>query len=132
MNIRSAKNKGRRLCLALKDMILAAHRDLFADDIRVTSASAPGEDLILSPSAQRAFPFSVECKNQESIQIWAALAQAENHALKSGRTALLCFTRNRAPTYVALRVEPFLLLQAKARLFERTLMKGGIPNGEGQ
>lgn len=125
MNIRSAKNKGRRLCQHLKELILATHRDIFADDIIVTTASSNGEDLILSPAAQRAFPFSVECKNQEQIAIWASLAQAESHAVKSGRPALLVFSRNRSPVYAAMRIETLLTLQSKARLFESKFLKGG-------
>lgn len=121
MNIRSAKQKGRRLCAQLKEMLLAVHRELHADDIRIPSGSENGEDLKLSPLAARAFPFAVECKNQETLNIWAALAQAAEHQASTGRTALVVFSRNRSPTYVALRLEQFLWLQAKAKNFERSI-----------
>lgn len=130
MRIQSAKAKGRRLCVALKELILRTHRELEDGDILVTSSSVPGEDLKLSPKAQKSFPFAVECKSQESLNIWSALAQAFEHQAKTGRTALLVFTRNRAPTYVALRLENFLLLQARANLFEQTLRAKGGRRGE--
>ena len=31
---------------------------------------AGGEDLIMSRSAREKFPYSIECKNQESLNIW--------------------------------------------------------------
>ena len=36
-----------------------------------------GEDILLSPAARKLFPFSVECKNQEKLNIWSSLEQAE-------------------------------------------------------
>jgi hypothetical protein len=130
MKIQSAKAKGRRLCVALKELILRTHRDLEDADILVPTSSVPGEDLKLSPKAQKAFPFAVECKSQESLNVWASLAQAFEHQAKTGRTALLVFTRNRAPTYVALRLENFLLIQARANLFEKTILAKGGGYGE--
>ena len=41
---------------------------------------AQGEDILLSAQAIKHFPYSVEAKNQESIQIWKAIKQAEENA----------------------------------------------------
>lgn len=43
--------------------------------------------------------FGIECKNQESISIWACLEQARS---QTSKIPLLIFTRNQAKNYVAL------------------------------
>ena len=39
-----------------------------------------GEDLILARAARLVFPFSVECKNQERVNLWEAYDQANANA----------------------------------------------------
>ena len=39
-----------------------------------------GEDIKLSPAARKLIPYSFECKNQEKLNIWEALSQAEENA----------------------------------------------------
>lgn len=43
--------------------------------------------------------FTIECKNQQKLNIWAALSQSEAEADCEGRLPLLIFTRNRAEDY---------------------------------
>ena len=66
-----------------------------------------GEDIKLSPAARAVFPYSVECKNTEKLNVWSALAQCEANA-KDGATPLLIFSRNRSKTYVAIELDAFL------------------------
>jgi hypothetical protein len=68
-----------------------------------------GEDVILSDFAKRLFPFSVECKKQEKVQIWAAIEQAERNT-KDNRVPIVVFSRNHAKTYVTIDFESFLAL----------------------
>jgi hypothetical protein len=49
------------------------------EDIESRSMGAGGEDLIMSKAARSKFPFAVECKNQEKLNIWAAWEQAINN-----------------------------------------------------
>ena len=65
-----------------------------------------GEDIKLSHSARKKFPFSVECKAQEKLNIWESLKQAEDNS--NDYTPLLIFKRNRSKTYVTLSLEDFL------------------------
>lgn len=67
----------------------------------------PGSDLQLSPAAASRFPYTVECKNQEGINIWTALQQADRDPTL---TPLLVFRRNGSPTYAALPFDKFLEL----------------------
>lgn len=110
MRPQSAKAKGRRLQQELRDALLQTFPQLAPDDVRSTSMGASGEDLLLSPAARRLFPFSPECKNVESINIWKALAQA------SGRehTPLVVFRKNNTPAHVALSLDDFLALLQRA------------------
>lgn len=86
--------------------LLAAFPGLQPDDIRSTSMGASGEDLLLSPAAREVFPFSTECKNVESLNIWKALEQAAGRK----HTPLVVFRRNNCQPHVALPLESFLKL----------------------
>ena len=70
MKTRSAKNKGKRLQNKVRDLILEKFQTLEPDEVRSTTMGDSGEDVLLSPAARKKFPFSVECKNQEKINIW--------------------------------------------------------------
>lgn len=72
----SAKNKGRRFQQWVRDMILSTFPVLEPGDVRSTSMGAMGVDILLSPAAERLFPFAVECKNNKSNSIYALYDQA--------------------------------------------------------
>tara|TARA_Y100000593_G_scaffold16339_1_gene32320 strand:- start:2215 stop:2448 length:234 start_codon:yes stop_codon:yes gene_type:complete len=65
-----------------------------------------GEDIILSPAARDLIPFSFECKNQERLNIWESLTQAEENS--NNYTPAVVFKRNRTKTYITLELEEFL------------------------
>jgi hypothetical protein len=108
MKPRSAKNKGKRLQNKVRDIILEKFDKLEPDDVRSITIGDSGEDILLSPAARRLFPFSVECKNQEALNIWSSLEQAENNSGK--HTPLVIFKRNRSKTYAVLEFEELLQL----------------------
>lgn len=107
----SCKAKGRRLCSELKELILRRIPSLTTNDISVTSSGAPGEDLKFSQAAIDAFPIVVECKNVESLNVWKAYAQAQDHAAKCpGRLPVLFFRRNKSEMMCALKAEDLMAL----------------------
>ena len=109
MKPRSAKNKGKRLQNKIRDLILEKFNNILEqDDVRSITMGDSGEDILLSPVARRLFPFSVECKAQESLSIWSALQQAESNAGK--HIPLLVFKRNRSKTYAVLEFDKLLEL----------------------
>jgi len=108
MKPRSAKNKGKRLQNQVRDLILEKFQQLEDDDVRSTTMGDSGEDVLLSPFARRLFPFSIECKNQEKLNIWSSLEQAENNS--GSHTPLLIFKRNRTKTYAVLEFNKLLEL----------------------
>jgi len=108
MKPRSAKNKGKRLQNKVRDLILEKFNQLEPDDVRSITMGDSGEDILLSPAARKLFPFSVECKNQESLNIWSAIEQAENNS--GNHIPLVIFKRNRTKTYAVLEFDKLLKL----------------------
>lgn len=106
MKTSSAKAKGRRLCVGVVERLLLAFPQLQQDDLKVTSSGATGEDICMSPLARQNFPFSIECKNQESLNIWKALEQAQNNC--GAHTPLLVFSRNRSKVYCAMELDALI------------------------
>ena len=108
MKSRSAKNKGKRLQNNVRDLILEKFNKLEQDDVRSITMGDSGEDILLSPAARKLFPFSVECKNQEKLNIWSSLEQAETNS--GNHIPIVIFKRNRSKTFVALEFEKLLEL----------------------
>lgn len=105
----SRKAKGRRLQKQIAELIskttnIPAQKD---GDIEPRPMGQGGRDVILRGRAKELFIFhGIECKNQEALNIWKALLQAEEH----GGKPIVFFKRNRSDTYVALKVEDFFEL----------------------
>ena len=109
MKTRSGKAKGRRLQNKVRDVLLEHFsEELEPDDIRTAIMGETGEDIKLSPAARRKIPYSFECKNQEKLNIWESLKQAEENS--GDYPPILIFKRNRSKTYVTLDLEEFLKL----------------------
>ena len=104
---KSAKARGRqfqkRIAKEIQDIFSLEERDVVS-----TPASVPGVDIILSQKAKMLFPYSVECKNQETTSIWGWMKQAEQNCGKLN--PLLVFTRNHSKTYVMIEWSKFLQL----------------------
>lgn len=108
MKTQSAKAKGRKLQQMVRDLILETFTELEPDDVRSTSMGAGGEDLQLSPAARRKFPYSVECKNVEKLNVWGAYEQAE--ANSGDHEPLLIMKKNRKKPLVVIDLEAFVEL----------------------
>ena len=108
MKTSSAKAKGRRLQQKVRDLLLETFTELEPDDIRSTSMGVSGEDLQLSPAARKLIPFAIECKNQEKLNVWDSLKQAEENS--GDYDPVLIFKRNRSKTYAVVNVEKFIEL----------------------
>ena len=106
MKSRSAKNKGKRLQNTVRDVLLETFDTLEPDDIKSAVMGDSGEDIQLSPAARKLIPYSIECKNQEKLNIWGALEQAEDN--KGVSKPVLIFKRNRSKTYAVLELEDFI------------------------
>ena len=76
------------------------------DDIRSTSMGAPGEDIQLSPAARKVYPYSIECKNVEKLNIWEAIRQAKENC--GGHIPVVCFKRNRHEPWIAMPMNKYM------------------------
>ena len=109
MKTRSAKNKGKRLQNSVRDILLETFKeDLEPDDIKSAVMGDSGEDIQLSPAARKLIPYSIECKNQEKLNIWSSLEQADDNSKES--IPVLIFKRNRSKTYAVIEFKEFVKL----------------------
>ena len=76
MKTQSAKAKGRRFQQWVRDQLIE-NLNVHPEDIESRSMGAGGEDLIMARAARDKFPYSIECKNQETLNVWKAYEQAE-------------------------------------------------------
>ena len=114
MKTRSAKAKGRRAAAELQQILLKTFPELEAEDVRVTPSGVQGEDLQLSPRARKIFPFSVEVKNKERLNVWDGLEQSKAHVEHSKNRPIMVFRRNRTPFHVCMEMDTFLELLKRA------------------
>ena len=82
MKTRSAKNKGKRLQNTVRDVLLETFDTLEPDDIKSAIMGDSGEDIQLSPAARKLIPYSIECKNQEAVNVWKSYEQAAENSGK--------------------------------------------------
>ena len=69
---------------------------------------AGGEDLIMSRSAREKFPYSIECKNQESLNIWKSYEQAQQNC--GDYEPIVVLKRNNQKPLVLIDAEYFMIL----------------------
>ena len=109
MKARSAKNKGRKLQNLVRDRLRSVFTEtLETNDIESQVMGMSGEDIVLSPAAKKVIRYSFECKNQERLNLWSSLEQAESNC--EDRNPVLVFKRNRSKIYVAIEFDHFIEL----------------------
>lgn len=109
MRPQSAKAKGRRLQQTIRDLLLKAAESLEPDDIRSTSMGAGGEDILFSPAARKIYPYSIECKNVERLNIWDAVKQAYDNCKKY--IPVVIFKKNGQEPWIAMPLKDFMQIQ---------------------
>ncbi len=108
ISISSRKAKGRKLQQYVANKIgkllgLPVGKDL---DIESRQMSQSGVDIILRGEALRDFPFSVECKSQETWSVPAWIEQAEKNT-KQNTHWLLFMKRKREKPVIVMDAETF-------------------------
>ena len=110
MKTQSAKAKGRRLQQWFRDQLIES-LDIHPEDIESRSMGAGGEDLIMSRSAREKFPYSIECKNQESLNIWKSYEQAQQNS--GNYEPIVVIKRNNVKPLVLVDADYFIELHKK-------------------
>jgi hypothetical protein len=114
MRTKSAKAKGRRAAAEIRELLLKTFPQLQESDIVVTPSGVTGPDLWLSPAAQILFPYAIESKNQEALNIWDSLKQAESHEkFLAAAKGILFFKRNKSELFMSMKASDFMKAIAK-------------------
>ena len=110
MRTQSKKAKGRRLQQWVRDLFIEK-LEVHPEDIESRSMGAGGEDLIMSRSAREKFPYSIECKNQESLNIWKSYEQAQQNS--GNYEPIVVLKRNNVKPLVLVDADYFVELHKK-------------------
>ena len=105
MKTQSAKAKGRKLQNWVRDKLIEL-LSVHEEDVESRSMGASGEGLIMAQTARKKFPYSIECKNQERINIWNAYQQADTNSGKY--EPILFIKRNNHKPLVVIDAEHFI------------------------
>lgn len=100
MKTSSAKAKGRRCSVDAKKF-LVEKIGIKEDHITVTPSGVPGDDLVLTEEAKLKFPFRIENKNTEKLNIWKAFEQLDKR-IKKDELKCVFFKRNKSDLYIAM------------------------------
>ena len=106
----SAKAKGRRVQQWFRDLLINK-LDIHPDDIESRSMGAGGEDLIMARAARKKFPYSIECKNQEKINIWKSYFQEQENSKEY--EPIVVIKRNNHKPLLLVDAEHFIDLHSK-------------------
>ena len=111
---RTRKAKGREFQTWVADQIratLICHED----DVKPVLMSGAGVDIQISPAMRERFPFSIECKRTESLNVWQAFKQARVNAYPATHPVLVAKSNRLEP----LAVIPFSLFLAMVEEIDR-------------
>lgn len=114
MTPQSCKQKGRAQQQIVRDAVLETFTFLKPADVVSTPMGSTGVDLMLSTAAREAFPYAVESRKQEKLNVWQAIADAQKHADKEGLKPLAVIGRNRTEPYAVIPLKIFMELVLKA------------------
>ena len=107
MKTQSAKAKGRRLQQWVRERLIEG-LDIHPEDIESRSMGSGGEDLIMARAAREKFPYSIECKNQESINVWKSYEQAQENS--GDYEPIVVLKRNKSKPLVLVDADYFVRL----------------------
>ena len=113
MKTQSAKAKGRKLQQWVRDQLIE-QLDVHPEDIESRSMGAGGEDLIMARAARQKFPFSIECKNVEKLNVWEAYKQADENS--KNYEPVVVMKKNNHKTLVVLDAEHFVKIHKDSDL----------------
>ena len=107
MKTSSAKAKGRKLQQWFAN-VLVETLGLDSEDLESRPMGSSGEDVIMGVQTRELFPYSVECKNQEKVNVWSAYEQSESNCGKY--QPLVVFKKNHKKPLVVVDAEYFFKL----------------------
>ncbi len=122
MKAQSAKAKGRRFQQWIRDKLIEL-LSIHPEDIESRSMGAGGEDLILARVARLAFPYSIEAKCQERVNLWDAYKQAEANC--GDYEPIVFLKRNNHKPLALVDAEHFIRLHQEGKDASEVCESGG-------
>ena len=113
MKPQSAKAKGRRLQQQFRELLIE-ELGIHPEDIESRSMGAGGEDLSMARAAREKFPYSIECKNVEKLNVWEAYKQAEENS--KNYEPVVVMKKNNHKTLVVIDAEHFVKIHKDSNL----------------
>ena len=113
MKPQSAKAKGRRLQQQFRELLIE-ELGIHPEDIESRSMGAGGEDLIMARAAREKFPYSIECKNVEKLNVWEAYKQASENS--KNYEPVVVMKKNNHKTLVVIDAEHFVKIHKDSNL----------------
>ena len=107
-----SESKGRRLQQQFRELLIE-ELNIHPEDIESRSMGAGGEDLIMARAREK-FPYSIECKNVEKLNVWEAYKQAEENS--KDYKILVVMKKNNHKTLVVLDAEHFVKIHKDSDL----------------
>ena len=112
----SAKAKGRNFQNKVREMIMEK-LGINEHDIKTAVMGESGMDIILSKAGRETFPYAVECKKVERINIWQCYEQSCENS--DDLTPLLVFSKNHSKVMVCFEFKDLLDLINNSNGFKR-------------
>ena len=113
MKTSSAKAKGRNLQKWVVSQ-LVEHLGANPEDIESRPMGSSGEDVIMGVQTRELFPYSIECKNQEKVNVWSAYEQAESNC--KGYEPVVVIKKNRKKPLVVIDAEYIVKLHEEKEI----------------
>ena len=113
MKPQSAKAKGRRLQQQFRELLIE-ELGIHPEDIESRSMGAGGEELIMARAARQKFPYSIECKNVDKLNVWEAFKQAEENS--KDYEPVVVMKKNNHKTLVVIDAEHFVKIHKDSNL----------------
>ena len=107
MKTSSAKAKGRNLQKWVVEKLIE-HLDADKEDLESRPMGSSGEDVIMGKETRQKFSYSIECKNQEKLNVWDAYEQATANC--KGYEPIVVMKKNRKKPLVVIDAEAFFKL----------------------
>ena len=105
MKAQSAKAKGRNLQKWTRERLIE-ELEIHEEDVESRSMGSSGEDLIMARAARKKFPYSIECKNQERVNVWESYKQALENS--GDYEPIVVIKKNHHKPLVVLDAEAFI------------------------
>ena len=102
MKTSSAKAKGRKLQQWVVTKLLESR-----------PMGSSGEDVIMGVQSRKQFPYSIECKNQEAVNVWKAMEQCQTNC--KDYEPLVIIKRNKSKPLALVDAEYFIKLHCKVK-----------------